>query len=272
MVNQRVAGAIVARLGYQVDLAENGLEALEAHARQRYAAVLMDVQMPVLDGYEATAVIRARERLAGAGAGCGAGAGVGAEGGAGRRRTPVIALTANALAGDRQRALDAGMDDHLAKPLRAPDLEQVLRRWLGDPGPAVETPPVEAPADQHAGLPPDVVDRSVLASLRGLSGPGAPSLLDQVVPVFGDEAVVRVEELSEAVAGGDAEAVARLAHRLRGSSAAVGAVRVSSLCSRVEQAAQERRLDSASELVEVLEAELELAVSALRAELDPSTS
>jgi CheY-like chemotaxis protein len=113
-VNQRVAVLMLRRLGYEVTVVGNGTEALETLRRGHYSAVLMDCQMPGMDGYEATGMLRAMERLHGG------------------RRMPVIAMTAGAMEGDRQRCLDAGMDDYIAKPVNLASLEAVLRRWIGD--------------------------------------------------------------------------------------------------------------------------------------------
>jgi len=110
-VNQRVAAMMVENLGYRAEIAGNGQVALEALAEQRYAAVLMDCEMPVMDGFAATAAIRAREGEA--------------------RHTPIIALTAYAMRGDRERCLAAGMDDYLAKPVRANDLAAALALGVG---------------------------------------------------------------------------------------------------------------------------------------------
>jgi CheY-like chemotaxis protein len=109
-VNQRVAVRMLERLGLGADIASDGREAIQSYERQPYAAVLMDCQMPELDGFEATARIRARE-------------GTG-------RRTPIIAMTASAMRGDRERCLASGMDDYLAKPVTIDNLRSVLRRWL----------------------------------------------------------------------------------------------------------------------------------------------
>ncbi len=114
-INQAVARAMVAKLGYSCDVAGNGIEALTSSERRNYDGVLMDCQMPEMDGYEATAEIRRRE----------------GEG----TRVPIIAMTAGAMAEDRDRCLAAGMDDHLTKPVRSRDLERVLRLWL----PTVDT-------------------------------------------------------------------------------------------------------------------------------------
>jgi CheY-like chemotaxis protein len=126
VVNQRVVVKTLERLGYRVDVVANGVEAVDAVARLPYAAVLMDCQMPELDGYEATRAIRAWERAAMRGG----------------QRLPIIALTANALATDREQCLASGMDDYLAKPLRPETLATTLERWL-------------QPSDVPAALPLD---------------------------------------------------------------------------------------------------------------------
>ena len=109
-VNQRVAVRMLERLGLGADVASDGHEAVQSYVRQPYAVILMDCQMPELDGFEATAQIRARE-------------GTG-------RRTPIVAMTASAMRGDRERCLEAGMDDYISKPITIESLYAVLERWL----------------------------------------------------------------------------------------------------------------------------------------------
>jgi len=127
-VNQEVAIALVARLGYASDLAENGIEALAALEKESYDAVLMDCHMPEMDGFQATEEVRRRE--------------------AGRIHTPIIAMTAGALIEDREKCMAAGMDDYLAKPIKNGELERALTRWIPveQAGPPTPAPSGQAPS------------------------------------------------------------------------------------------------------------------------------
>src|SRR5918994_3454584 len=152
---------MVGGLGLHGDVAANGLEALEALSCISYSAVLMDVQMPEMDGYEATAAIRRREESEG-------------------RHTPVIAMTANAMQGDREKALDAGMDDYVAKPVKAEDLDAILKSWVSHEGEAPE-PEASRTIPQDGSIQEDLenpLDEEVLSGLREL---GDADLLVELV-------------------------------------------------------------------------------------------
>src|SRR5215210_1918033 len=244
-VNQKVAARMLERLGYRVDVAQNGLEALEALARNRYAAVLMDVQMPEMDGHEATAEIRRREAaLAWEGEG---------------HSVPIIAMTANAMQGDREKALAAGMDDYLAKPVRQEELEEVLGRWVS--GGAAATSEARAAPNGDG----SVLDPEVLASLRDLGDAG---LLTELAEMFFDDASSRLAELREAVEAGDAEGVKRVAHTLKGSSGNMGAARMSAICAGLQDVGTSGDLARAPGLLEELEEEFGRVRPALEAELE----
>jgi CheY-like chemotaxis protein len=217
-INQLVARRMLERLGCHVDVVSNGVEALDALASIPYALVLMDVQMPEMDGFEATAQIRHRESQSG-------------------RHTSIVAMTANAMAGDRDRALAAGMDDYLSKPIRVGDLEMVLRKWL----------PLD-PASNRV-IAEDVEDW--LAE-----------------PFLKEEAEVR-EELHEALDAGDARRVAFVAHKLKGSAATVGAERLAALCAQLEQHAEQGTLDGLGELVGAIEEAADAVRTALESVARP---
>jgi signal transduction histidine kinase/CheY-like chemotaxis protein len=237
-VNQKVAVRMLERLGYQADVVANGLEVLEALDRISYPLVLMDCQMPEMDGYAATAAIRARERAG--------------------SRTPIIAMTAGALRGDRERCLAAGMDDYIAKPVRPEELGSVLARWLprraAEPASGLAT----APTSEEA------VDRSVLARLGDPTQGGDPAFLAELVAAFLDETPRQLAALRRAAAAGDGDTVARMSHTLRGSSASLGAVGLRALCERLEALGKAGTLDGAEELA----ARLDEAVAAVRVLLE----
>ncbi len=248
-VNQKVAARMLERLGYRVDVAQNGLEALEALKRNRYAAVLMDVQMPGMDGHEATVQIRRREaELAWQGKG---------------QSTPIIAMTANAMQGDREKALAAGMDDYLTKPVRQEELEEILARWVSrEDGVAPEN---ATPADGTPNGNGSVLDPEVLANLRDL---GDAELLAELAGMFFDDATSHLGELREAVGAGDAAGVERVAHTLKGSSGNMGATRMSAICAELQDIGASGDLARAPDLLEGLEEEFGRVRPALEAEME----
>ncbi len=228
LVNQKVAAGMLRKLGYQADAVGDGEQALGAIARNRYDLVLMDCQMPVMDGYTATAEIRTRE-AAGA-------------------HLPIVAMTAHALGGEREKCLAAGMDDYLAKPVRIADLKQKIDYWCHAPetaaaedagAPARE--PVPTP-DQGAATPGagDAVDRATLDELHEVMGEEIRELIDAYL----EDTARRLAELVQAV-DGDPEALVQVAHTLKGSSANVGARHFSERCAEVHQCARQDAADPA---------------------------
>ncbi|NQU56155.1 MAG: response regulator [Rhodospirillales bacterium] len=218
-VNRMVARGIMVPLGIEPDFAENGAEAVEKTATQRYDLILMDVQMPEMDGLEATAQIRQRERADG------------------RSPTPIVALTAFAAKGDRQRCLDAGMDDYITKPLMRDNLIVTFERWLGDQ--------TGQPEQQRQGQ--SQVQIQDIA--RGpLDATGFTALTQSMQSVLGDLASVLESYLEslqrlpaaigQAVADDDAEALARAAHSLKSNSAAAAALELSALSGNLEELAR----------------------------------
>jgi PAS domain S-box-containing protein len=196
-VNQLVIQGMLAKRGLMADVVATGVEALEMLDRERHAAVLMDVQMPELDGYETTRRIRAEED--------------------GSARVPIIALTAGALEGDREAALDAGMDDYLAKPLRPEALDAVLERWLGAAPQAVPAEPI-------------FDDSRIRGFLESY-----PDIVDRLVALFADSTPPLLDQLDAAARDRDDELVRRLAHKLKSSCENVGATRMATLCRTLEQ-------------------------------------
>ncbi len=247
-VNQEVARELLTQLGCQAQVSENGQQALAALERDHYDVVLMDCMMPVLDGFEATAELRRRERANPA-----------------RRRAYVVALTASAMRGDRERCLAAGMDDYLAKPYRSDDLRAALMRGVRA---APETEAARpAPPPAPAGPPlavAECLDASVLASLGSLQRPGAPSLLERVVGLYLKHSPPQVEELRAALAAGDLSTLRRAVHTLKSSSANIGAARLSGLCRDFEAQLREGRPDDGADRLSMIEAEFSKVHAALR--------
>ena len=248
-VNQRVAATMLEKLGYRTDVATNGLEALVALSSIPYAAVLMDVQMPEMDGYEATAEIRRREE--------------GQD-----RHTPIIAMTANAMRGDREKALEAGMDDYVSKPVKTEELEEVLRRWVsaeGDMSEAAEEATVSATGDVSIVEDSEArpLDRSVLAGLHELQEEGEPDILSELIELFLADIPPKLVVLREAAEADDAHSVERLAHSIKGSCGNMGAVEMEALCKELEEMGRSEDLAAAPARISLLEG----AFGRVRAEL-----
>ena len=239
-VNRMVAIAMLERSGYRVEAVGNGREAVEASSRASYAAILMDVQMPEMDGYEATAEIRRREGTQG--------------------RTPIIAMTANAMQGDREKAIEAGMDDYLTKPVRREDLDAVLRRWI--PHPEQEPPARE---DGEPEVP--AVDLSVLESRRGPQRDGEPDKLARIVLLFMEDVPPRLESMRQAVGRGEAQSVEETAHLLKGGSGYMGATRMAEICARLQERASSGDLAQTPDLLDELEEEFQRVCPALKSAL-----
>ncbi|HJP99029.1 MAG TPA: ATP-binding protein [Rhodanobacteraceae bacterium] len=255
-VNQKVARKLLERLGLAVDVADNGEVALDRLRESPYAMILMDCQMPVLDGYSATRRLREIESDQG------------------KPRTPVIAMTAHAMSGDRERCLQAGMDDYLSKPLDRLLLEQTLARWMHhapqagaaeavlDPAPVstpTHTSEAFAPAMQHP-IPPDTLDTATLVDLEDIMGDELSTLVDTYLR-DGD---VRLRNLREAADRGDSTEVGKLAHSLKSSSANLGAMPLANRARQVEEAARNGTLANPSNSVAALEKLYANAAAALR--------
>jgi signal transduction histidine kinase/CheY-like chemotaxis protein/HPt (histidine-containing phosphotransfer) domain-containing protein len=207
-VNRQVLTGQLALLGFHVDVATDGAEALDCFRGGSYGAVLTDLNMAGLSGYELTAAIRRFEETTGA------------------ARTPIVALTANALQGEADRCLAGGMDDVAIKPVTIPALRAKLRRWLGhlpwDEDPAGPTTATSAK--------PDLIDPSVLSAVAD----GDPHLVAAIVADFAVSVRADIDAIGSGSETGDLAAVGRHAHRLRGASLVVGATALADLASRIE--------------------------------------
>ncbi|MBI3325343.1 MAG: response regulator [Nitrospinae bacterium] len=224
-VNQRHVVRLLEKQGHTIVVAGNGREALAALTQQRFDIVLMDVQMPEMDGWEATAAIRAQERCAGG-------------------HLPIVALTAHAMKGDRDRCLAAGMDAYVAKPLTAEELYATIAQVLQ--GQADRSPPSDEPP------------LSLAQALAAVEGDRA--LLAELVEVFLHDSPACVAGLREAIREGGASDLERTAHRLKGALGTLGAMRAHDLAYTLETLGREARLAEASSVLQGLEHELERVI------------
>ncbi|MEI5676603.1 MULTISPECIES: response regulator [unclassified Nocardioides] len=247
-VNQMVAMGLLESLGYVGQTADDGLAALEILRGSSYDAILMDVQMPRLDGYATTRRLRETE------------------GGQGTR-VPVIAMTAAAVEGERERCLEAGMDDFLTKPVDPAALGAVLARWL-DPGPPgspdspAPTPPSENPVSSSS--PVDGLDLERLEMLRDLD-PGNTTYLDRAIGNFMANSRSAVDTIRAAIVSGDAAALRAAAHKLAGSALNLGVPFAGEAARQLEFVGDTGSVDGALELLPELEESLERARAALLA-------
>ncbi|MBT3352014.1 MAG: transporter substrate-binding domain-containing protein, partial [Nitrospinaceae bacterium] len=240
-VNQMVAKEILEKYGCRVDIAGDGKEALEQMKILPYDAVLMDCLMPVMDGYEATRQIRRKEQSKG-------------------DHIPIIAMTANAMKGDREKCLEAGMDDYVSKPVNPDKLLKALLRWVekksvppADPGPPSA---LSAPSDE-------ILDLEHLSAMAKLGEASGEDILKKLIDKFFSDTPQRLSSLKEVLAGGDAQALEQQAHSLKGSSANLGARRMAEVCERLEQSAHENRIEGAEELLAEVTQEYQHAKEAL---------
>ncbi len=224
-INRLVAESQLEDLGFEVTAVESGKRALAAVERQSFDAILMDCQMPELDGYETTRRIRRHESPG--------------------RRAVIVAVTAHAMKGERERCLAAGMDDYLSKPLRGEDLRAVLDRWLlgGDASAeAGADRPSREPADRGPGRPASVgaaaLDPGPLAAARELGRKTGRDIAGEMIEIFEREGPQRLEAMRRAFAGRDHRALAKAAHALGGSAAYLGAASLARLSRELEEMAQ----------------------------------
>lgn len=226
-INQKVAVRMLQQLGYRADVAGNGLEAVEAVSRIAYDIIFMDCQMPEMDGFEATAKIRKLDGAA--------------------MHTTIIAMTANALQGDRERCLAAGMDDYISKPITRVDLASAILR--AEPGiRAAKQPPLKS--NHHRTL----CDDSALRELQALSTAEEPNILEELLAMFVRETPVRISRIREAVGKHDLKGIIQMAHLLKGTCKQFGLNEMVRLCQDLEDIRELGALD-----------EIELRIAALEA-------
>jgi PAS domain S-box-containing protein len=248
VVNQQVAQLLLKKLGYRADVAADGLEALQALEREPYDVVLMDVQMPTMDGLEATRRIHQRWPQG--------------------QRPHVIAATANAMQEEREACLAAGMDDYLSKPIRMEKLAAALSRCrphlaprppapLRESGVGSQAPPPAKPQPQGQPLPAGVLQPAALERLMEIIGDDDPTLLAALIDTFLRDAPRLVDDVRRGLQQGRADEVRRAAHTLKSNGATFGAMSLSELSRALESLARAGTLEGAAELIARIEAEYE---------------
>jgi len=248
-INQEIALAMLEDTDYAATPADNGRRALALWERYPFDVILMDCQMPEMDGFEATRRLRRMEAEQG------------------RSRTPIIALTANAILGDRELCLDAGMDDYLAKPYTCAALLAVLARWR--PPAAAETAAEAAPAQPAPAAPAEtgsILDAAALQNLRAMRRPGRPDVLGRIIDLFYSDAPRLLGQLEVAAEASDAAALQLAAHTLKSSCANVGALGLSATCREIEQYARGNDVGGALHHIRGIQQELDRVLAALAIE------
>jgi signal transduction histidine kinase/DNA-binding response OmpR family regulator/HPt (histidine-containing phosphotransfer) domain-containing protein len=252
--NQKLALRLLERLGYRADLAANGLEVLQALDRQEYDVILMDMQMPEMDGLETTRRIRNTNLT-------------GSENLSGFRQPRIIAMTANAMQGDREICLAAGMDDYVSKPIRVEELIGALRRSGRDEvmrGGGDEEKP--SPPHHLITSSPPLLDPAAIDNLRQMVG-GEPEYLAELIDSFLEDAPTLLANMRGAIEKGDAAALRLNAHSLKSNTADFGAKELSELCKEMELAGKNGELAGTADLLtraESIYTDVETALTALR--------
>jgi two-component system, sensor histidine kinase and response regulator len=259
-VNQQVGKAMLKKIGCKVTIANNGIEALEAWIKDSFNLILMDCQMPEMDGYQATKIIREREAAFGDGPST--------------RHIPIVALTAHAIDGDRKLCLDAGMDDYLSKPYTESQLREVLQRWMkvGKEA-ATETKESHSPERilQEDGEPATdkqcELDRAALDRIRSLQDEDEPDVLDTVIRAYLEDSPRLLASMKEALGVQNGTVLVRAAHTMKSTSANLGALSLSALCKDLEMMTKGGITDKTEQLILTIEQEYGSVSAALSGEL-----
>ena len=247
VVNQEVAAGILEAMGCEVVCAPSGQAAVQLYAREKFDLILMDCEMPIMDGIEATRRIREIEE---------APTDTRPICDQTRARLPIIALTAHALAEVRDKCLRAGMDDFLVKPFDDRQMAEMLRRWL--------QPKAEMVVPSANTTSSEIIDGAAIERIRALDRKGGASRLERVVSQFTAIAPGLVAAIHDKAREDDAEALWRAAHSLKSSSGALGATLLSQRCAEIEAAARNSGVEAAGPLIEAIDDDLADAMQCLQ--------
>ena len=278
VVNQKVAVRMLEKIGVSVDVATNGYEAVNGWTNSPYDMIFMDCHMPEMDGYEATQKIRQAEGVKREGKGEGSPDGVRPT----SNHVPIVALTANAMQGDREKCLEVGMNDFLTKPVKPENLKDAIIKWIPEerliianakhaegmaPHKGEGEPAISSEPEREV----DPLDEDILADLRVLGGGDDPEFFQSLVEQFLRDAPVHVQAMHRSCSDGDHEALTIAAHTLKGSARNMGTLPLSKICSMLEECAREVKLEMAESQLHVLDAEFSRACEALRKEVSRVT-
>ncbi|MBS0151173.1 MAG: response regulator [Nitrospira sp.] len=251
-VNREVALGMLELFGCRVDMAENGRQAVEAVSHHHYDLVLIDCQMPEMDGFAATAAIRRHEQSTDAG-----------------RHVPIIALTANAMEGDRDQCLAAGMDDYLSKPFSQERLQATIRRWVNTtPTKTLPTPQTfneQIASTTPLGIP--VIDDAVWENLLAMERAGRSDALHKILSLYLSDSRRLIGVIRDAILAGNGAMLIDGAHQLKSTSAQVGALAASFQAGEIERLARQQQLDAAANLLDPLKESVELACKIFRTKI-----
>jgi PAS domain S-box-containing protein len=245
--NQRLAKIQLQKLGYQVDTADDGTQVLDAVLAdpKQYDLILMDCQMPVMDGFEATRLIR--EALQSS-----------------RHHVPIIAMTANAMQGDREACLRAGMDDYVSKPIQLDQLNQVIQRWIGSTGKQANEEHQFNASQAYGQL---ILRRDILDGIKSLQNDDEPNLLEELVTTYLRDVDENLTTIQIELLNKNFKELAHLFHRMKGSSANLGAVALITLLNEMEDYANQQNGDWLNQNLGKLYTEIETFKEALKNEI-----
>lgn len=240
-VNQKLITEILRIFGCDMTLVENGKEAVRMNQNNHYDMILMDCQMPEMDGFQATRIIRSQERESG------------------QQAVTVVALTANARKEDRDRCLACGMDDYLSKPFTMVQLRDVLLKWHPvRQGDDIVAGKITESIDEELDSPASLDENEFLCSrtisgIKSLQSPQSPDILEQLFEIYRDSAPELIEKLNASIKGKSCQAIRESAHSLKSSSGNIGAQKIFELSARLEEMARDNAIDGADRLLEEIE-------------------
>jgi len=243
-INQEVSKGMLTKFGFRVHVVSDGFMAVQENKRSPFDIIFMDCQMPVMDGYEATRQIRESEGL--------------------ERQTIIIAMTANAFKGDREKCIQAGMDDYIAKPFKHADLREVIRKWTTRlHGYRENLPDDKRPSIPLSTTREHVIDKERVDDIISIKSHLRPSLLGRIVQHFRNDVPQKIATMREGAKRGDAMKVRKAAHALRGSSAQVGAIFVAKVCEQIELIAMKESVEGTDSLIDAVEESFKQAIAQL---------